>query len=303
MYYNLEGFGEKITSIRRTHNLTREQLSELSLVSVETIRKIETGKYVPSHKILDDLSAVLKIDLNQLLLKYRLEDFQAFDDIKNRMEAKLDRGEYYTLKKEYEDFDNLLLPIKNQYFEKIIRQLMLLIKAVILSKKENNPTKSLETLIEAICITTHNFSLPNYQSFFYSSTEIRILMNIALLLRKLKPKEEAIEMLEFCIDMVNSNDKIYPKLCHNLSGIYSITKQYDKALKFSNLGIEHCLNKREYSGLHILYYGKGIAEYNLKHEEYIDSLNKAISFCEILGQDEFKKVIINKCNKFYNIKL
>lgn len=303
MYYNLEGFGKKITSIRKSHNLTREQLSQLTYVSIETIRKIETGKYIPSHKILDDLSAILKIDLNQLLLKYRLEDFQAFDDVKNRMEAKFDRGEYLTLEKEYKAFDNLLTSTKNQCFQKIIRQLMLLIEAVIFNHRENIPTKSLETLIEAISITTPNFSLSNYQSFVYSSIEIRILMNIALLLRKLKSKEEAIKMLEFCIDMVDSDDEIYPKLCHNLSGIYALIKQYDKALKFSSLGIDYCLNKRNYSGLNVLYYGKGIAEYNLGHAEYMESLNKAISFCEILGQERFKKIIIDKCKKFYDIKL
>ena len=303
MYYNLEAFGKKVTSIRKSHKLTRKQLSKLSFLSVETIRKIETGKHIPIHEILDDLSAVLKIDLNQLLLKYRLGNSQAFDDVKNRMEAKFDRNEYDTLEKEYEDFDNLLQSTKNQYLRKIIRQLMLLIKAVIINHKENNLTKSLETLIEAICITTPNFSSSNYQSFVYNSTEIRILMNIALLLRKLKSREKAIEMLEFCIDMIDSDDEIYPKLCHNLSGIYSLTKQYDKALKYSNLGIDYCLNKREYSGLHILYYGKGIAEYKLGYDEYMESLNKAISFCEILGQEKFKKVIINKCNKFYGIKL
>ena len=87
---------------------------------METIRKVETGKYIPSHKILDDLSEVLKIDLNKLLLKYRLEDFQAFDDIKNRMEAKFDNSEYDTLEKEYEDFYNLLQSTENQYFQKLL---------------------------------------------------------------------------------------------------------------------------------------------------------------------------------------
>ena len=120
------------------------------------------------------------------------------------MEAKFDNSEYDTLEKEYEDFYNLLQSTENQYFQKIIRQLMLLVKALIINYKENNPSESLETLIESICLTVPDFSLSNYQSFVYSSTEIRILMNIALLIRKLKSKEEAIEILEFCIDMVES---------------------------------------------------------------------------------------------------
>lgn len=148
---------------------------------------------------------------------------------------------------------------------------MLLTKAVIINHKENNPTKSLKTLIEALCITPPNFSLSNYQSFVYNSTEIRILMNIALLLRKLKSRKEAIEMLEFCIDLVDSDDEIYPKLCHNLSGVYVLIKHYGMALKYSNLGIDYCLNKRKYTGLNILYYGKGIAEYNLGYDEYMES--------------------------------
>ena len=180
---------------------------------------------------------------------------------------------------------------------------MLLVKALIINYKENNPSESLETLIESICLTVPDFSLSNYQSFVYSSTEIRILMNIALLIRKLKSKEEAIEILEFCINMIESDDEIYPKLCSNLSGLYSLVKQYDQALKYSNLGINYCLNKRKYPGLNILYYGKGVAEYHLGLDEYVESLNKALSFCDVLGQEKLKKVIVYKCKKFYDIEL
>ena len=46
-------------------------------------------------------------------------------------------------------FDNLLQSTKSVP-SKIIRQLMLLIKAVIINHKENNLTKSLETLIKTV---------------------------------------------------------------------------------------------------------------------------------------------------------
>lgn len=32
-------------------------------------------------------------------------------------------------------------------------------------------------------------------------------------------------------------------------------------------------------------------------------LNKAMSFCDVLGQEKLKKVIIDKCKKFYDIEL
>lgn len=298
MYYDLDKFGKKVIQIRKSCRLNRTQLADLSLVSIETIRKIEKGKHIPSQYILDDLSKVLKVDLNKLILYYRLEDFKTFDDIRNRMESKFDRNEYNTLEEEYDDFNSLLLTTKNQHFIIIINQLMLLIKSVILNKKENNPNESLKVLINALRLSIVEFSLSNYQSFIYNSTEIRILMAIALLLRKLKTNDESINMLEFCMGIVEPDDETYPKLCNNLANIFILTKKHNKALELYNLGIDWCMNNRKYGGLSFLYYGKGITEYDLGYEGYIESLNKAIYLCEVLGQDQFKKVLINKCRKF-----
>lgn len=303
MYYNLDAFGKKVVEIRKSHNLTRNQLHKLSFVSTETIRKIETGKYLPSHRILDDLSNILKVDLNQIILEFRLDNFSVFDDIKNRMELKFDNDEFYTLEKEYDDFKDLLLITKNKYFRQLINQLILLIEAVILYKKEEKHEKAIQNLIKSMQISTPEFTLSDYKSFTYNSTEIRILMNIALILRKLEPKEKPLEIMEFCMGEIDKNDKLYPKLCYNLSGIYLLMQKYNESLECSILGIEYCLEKRKLNGLNLLYYIKGIAEYNLHYIEYIKSLNKSLTFCEILGQDNLKKVIINNCKEFYNIEL
>lgn len=303
LYYHLDSFGKKVSYIRKSFSLSREQLSASSNVSVETIRKIENGKYHPSYEILDSLSNILKIDLNKFILNYRLDEFETFNDIKNSMEAKFDRDEFYTLENEYNDFSNLLASTRNQYYQKLINQLMLLIQSVILNKKEKKSEESLYKLIEAIHISTPKFSLSNYNTFVYNNIEIRILMNIALLLKKLASKEESLEMIEFCMKIVEPKDSIYPKLCHNLSGAYRLVKDYENALKYCNLGIRYCSERRDLNGLNLLYYGKGIAEYNLGYDGYIDTLNKAISFCDVLGQDELKEIIIHKCKKFYNIEL
>lgn len=305
MYYNLNAFGKKVREIRNLHNLTRQELSNLSFVSIETIRKIETGSYLPSHKILDDLSTILKIDLNQILLKFRLDDFQEFNKIKNRLEAKFDRDEFSTLYIEYDDLNKLLNNTNNTYFQTFIQQLILLTKAVILYKKEDNYQESLDTLIKAMKVSIPKFTLAQYQSFIYNSTELRILMNMALVLRRLETKEKSLEIMEFCIDQINPNNKIYSKLCYNISGIYFLNKKYRESLKYSNLGIEYCLENRELNGINLLYYIKGLGEYkdNPTNKKYMDSLNKSLYFCKVLDQDNLKKVIINNCKKFHNIEL
>lgn len=303
MYYNLGNFGKKVSSIRKSLSLTREELSDLSFISISTIRKIETGKHLPNHEILEDLSNVLKVDLNQLILDYRLDDFEAFNDIVNRMESKFDRNEYHTFETEYNEFHDLLLTAKNKYYQRLIKQLMLLIESMLLNKIEKRYEESLDRLVKSMQIFTPNFCLSNYSKFLYNDREIRILMNIALLLKKLDNKEESLKIMEFCMEIVNSNDEIYPKLCHNLSGEYRGIRDYKNSLKYAVLGIKYCQEQRNFNGLNLLYYNKGVVEYSLGYEEYRDSLNKSISFCEILGQDELKKIIIHKCKKFYNIDL
>ena len=109
--------------------------------------------------------------------------------------------------------------------------------------------------------------------------------------------------MEFCINSVEPNDEIYPKLCHNLAGVYRRNKEFEKALNFSNIGIEACQKTGIFNGLNILYYGKGIAEYKLNKDEYIKSLEMSIALCEAFGQKELKDKIISNCREVFNIKL
>lgn len=102
-------------------------------------------------------------------------------------------------------------------------------------------------------------------------------MNIAFVLNRLGYKDEYQEIMEFCINSVEPNDELYPKLCHNLAGVYRRHKEFEKALKFSNTGIDACQKIGIFNRLSTLYYGKGIAEYKLNKDEYMKSLEMSIS--------------------------
>ncbi len=104
-------------------------------------------------------------------------------------------------------------------------------------------------------------------------------MNIALLINKLKSTEESLKFMEFCMKSVEPNDNIYPKICYNLAYTYHRLDMHEKALKYSNLGIKYCIRNRNYNGLNLLYYRKGIAEYLIGCDKYKDSLKKSHLFC------------------------
>ena len=57
--------------------------------------------------------------------------------------------------------------------------------------------EDLNKLIKTMKITTPEFSIDNYKSFIYNSIEIRILMNIALLINKIESTEKSLEIIVF----------------------------------------------------------------------------------------------------------
>ncbi|MBC8591175.1 helix-turn-helix domain-containing protein [Wansuia hejianensis] len=301
MIYNLDLFGKKLEKMRKSLNLTQKEISELTYIDSVTIRRIEKGKVIPKLDTLEILSPVFKEDLTLLLLQYRFDDYSVFYEIKNRIESKLDGGELHSLNRELKELNNLLSSTKNTYYKNLITQLILLTEGIVLYKDNND--KSMDKLIKAIRITTSNFNLDDYDSFVYSSMEIRILMNIAFILNKLNHKGKYIEIMEFCINSVDSNDEVYSKVCHNLAGAYRRNKDFEKALEYSNMGIKSCQENRNLNGLNLLYYGKGIAEYKLNKNEYIDSLKISIYLCKALGQDKLKDTIIHNCKEIFRIDL
>lgn len=303
MYYDLKNFGIEVRNIRNNLGLTQNDVSKLSDIHVDTIRKIENGKVLPTQETLDLLSPVLKKDLNTLLLKYRLHDYHTFEKIKNRLESKLDKGEFETLSIELEDLKALLDNTLHPYFINLIYQLILMTEAILINYKSKNPHVSLDKLIAAMKVTTPDFTLDNYSNFVYNSMELRILMNIALIINELESVEKSLEIMEYCIKLVDPNDDIYPKICYNLAYTYHRLAMDKEALQYSNLGIDYCLKNRNYSGLNLLYFRKGIAEYLVGYDDYMDSLKKAISFCEILGQYNLKDIFITNCKKYYNINI
>ena len=64
---NLTALGQKMREARKNKELTQQELSDLSHVSVKQIANIEKGKMNPSYLILKALAKVLPISLDTLI--------------------------------------------------------------------------------------------------------------------------------------------------------------------------------------------------------------------------------------------
>ena len=304
-YYDLEAFGNELKDIRKSLRLTQKDVAEQTLVSIDTLRRIENGKVMPKQETLDLMSVIFKRDLNELLLKYRLKDYSSFYKIKTSIEDKLEGGEFEDLKKDVKELKKIIDEGKmSLYYIRLLKQLLLLVESVIEKTVNNDYEEALEKLIEAMKVTIPDFSLSNYTRFVYSSMEVRILMNMAIILRENESYEKCIEMLLLCLealepDSVEERIRVY----YNLSYVYHLASLYDKALYYAEEGIKTCTESKTLNGLGLLYFRKGIAEFKLNRESYMDSLLKAVNLSEICGHEKLKKMVIESCKKFYNIDL
>lgn len=60
---NKKLLGKRIKEIRKNHNLTQEQLSEMVDIETSSLSGIESGRFFPSLHVLDKISKVLDVEL------------------------------------------------------------------------------------------------------------------------------------------------------------------------------------------------------------------------------------------------
>lgn len=302
LYYNLELFGSEMKKIRLKLNLKRSEIARNATVADKTIKRYESGKVMPNFDILEDLSPFYKTELVALLIQCRFDDYSAFYEIKKRIEVKLYSKKEDDLKKELKDLNILSSSTKNKYCIDLINQLVVFLEAIELYSNEENDLAH-DKFIESIKVTSPNFNFDKYSSYIFSSMEVRILMNIALIFYKANNDIKCIEIMEFCISSIELNDEICPTLCNNLAGVYVKNKNYQKTLEYSNIGIQSCIESQNSNCLSTLYYVKGYAECRLNMKEYMQSLNTSIYLCKAFKQDKLRSIIMEKCKKYLDVDL
>ena len=65
--------GENIKRLRRERDITQEQLAEIFNVSCQTISRWENGNYLPPVEMLQELSKLYAVSINELLCGERIE--------------------------------------------------------------------------------------------------------------------------------------------------------------------------------------------------------------------------------------
>ena len=302
MYYNLFLFGKRLKDIREKLGLTQKQVVDMALMDERTLRRMELGKVIPKLETLEVLSVIYKTDLVSAIIESRITDYSMLLQTQRNIDLKLINEEMSNFENEFKLIDKLLENIENEYYKILITQFKLFLYGIRYYKNKEYQN-AMDMYINAIKQTLNDFSLDNYQEYSFSLMEIRILMNIGLVEDKCEQDEKYEEILKFCINQCDENNEIYPRICHNLAGVYRKKEEYSRALFYDNKGIEICKKNMFADTLAVLYYGKAFAEYRLEKTEYKKSLDLSLQLCKIFEQIELMKQIIVNCEDVLGIDM
>ena len=302
MYYNLFLFGKRLKDIREKLGLTQKQVVDMALIDERTLRRMERGKVIPKLETLEALSVIYKTDLVSAIIESRITDYSMLLQTQRNIDLKLINEEMSNFDNELKLLDKLLENIDNEYYKILITQFKFFLYGIRYYKNKEYQS-ALNMYINAIKQTLNDFSLDNYKEYSFSLMEIRILMNIALVEDKCEQDEKYEEILKFCINQCDENNEIYPRICHNLAGVYRKKEEYSRALLYDNKGIEICKKNMFADTLAVLYYGKAFAEYRLEKTEYKKSLDLSLQLCKIFEQIELMKQIIVNCEDVLGIDM
>ena len=137
-------------------------------------------------------------------------------------------------------------------------------------------------------------------------------MLIALELNLLKRFDESNVISLFVLDYIRtpsrhleSKDFLKIKVILNIAYNYHGLDDDVNALKYSNIGINYCLQKKTFYLLHSLYYRKAVASYYLEkpQNEYMNLFKHSIFLLNMQQMETLRKSYIQITYEKYNLKI
>lgn len=307
--YNLKPFGLQLKKLRDTNGYSQTDVQSLCGINPDTLRRLENGYTIPKYETLELLSQVYKVDLLNILRRYRSNE--GLYTYYERLDLLISRYNIEVLKDLEKDFkiymDSSGKDLVNQ---SLYHQFKLLLLGIRQYNQEDNKekVKSLNTFIEALKYSIKDFHVDLYQQFKYNVFEIRILLLVALGLSLHEQYELSNSYLNFIlldIAQISPVDmqismlviKVYVQLSYNSHYLSDDLK----TLEYANKGIQYSVDNNIMYALFLLYYRKGIAEFMLKNDNYMDSLHKSIQLLEIQNNHDLAQLYKDITYKMYGL--
>lgn len=309
--YNTTGFGAKLKQIRTLMKFTQSAVCNNIQISQDGLRKIENGYVMPRFETLVHLSNIYRTNLFSLLTDYCIiPDLTSLYKKVTRLieDNKLDElllldAELKTLKDSMVDKGIILIDEYEQY--KLFNEASIL----FMKNGNDNLETSKQKIIAALSLSIQNFDISKFKTYKFNDFEIRLLHLYSLAEKRLENYESCLAVLLFLVDnfVFDSKDsdsiRTVILLYFSISYSYHESKDSKNALIYSDLGIRVANDFERMNELHMLYYRKGIAEFELGNANYMDSLKKSVLLLEIQNNQHLAQIYRDVSMNKYGIMI
>jgi transcriptional regulator with XRE-family HTH domain len=272
-------------------------------VSIDTIRKIESGRVIPRYDTLELLSFAYKEDLLDLLKNSRSNKFlMEYHDEVDYIISCYEKGAAPQLRDKlvtnFSD-DASLSMVNPREFE----QFLTFVDSIdpYHSEASVNYRFLRDKLVDALCLTIPNYRIRRFRQYKYSYIEFRILLLISLLIAREENFAFSNDILYFILDKISDKnyttkyvDYLIITVYSNIAYNFHRLDNHAKALEVADVGIAFCREKRTNHVLFTLYYRKGMAQFFLGDENHLDSITTAFYLLKAMGiptlLEKYKKI-------------
>lgn len=255
-------FGKKLIEIREGKGLRQADAADAINLSQRSIGRLERGE-IESASVdsLIELSKVYDYDIISLYKKYIYGNLCILDEIKSL----LDINAVFLPKEIRVNLLEKINLIKDAKDLEVRRYEINLLELFIKYLNSEISAEALRDFFEDL--SGNKIKRENFSRLDLSPMELRILLNIASDFESFK-NIDSVEIFEKCKNQ-DKYETVKLLAFNNFSNFYVINKNYWKALKMSNEGIEFSRNNSSIDGLLYLYFINFLASYraNKNYEE------------------------------------
>ncbi|MDQ0269212.1 helix-turn-helix domain-containing protein [Cytobacillus purgationiresistens] len=283
-------FGEILSDLRAFKKVSVEELAT-EICSIEELIEYEKGKKYPTLDQLYEIADRLNVEVSYFINYASSSTF-------NYVTAVFQLIKKYKRERDYEAIYEIIdRERENPLFKQISsQQFMLWHEGICKYYLHNNLTESVQLLYRAIDLTN-----PDRNNL--SEHEIEILTSLAIIKFEESDFIAATNIFEDALDNLDSlphilDPKVKLRILYGLSQTLSGRDLYNESLKYSNLGINYCINNELLYLFGEFYYQSG--ENYIKIDEIekgIEYINKAKEVFILQNDEKFAKLVSLELDK------
>lgn len=306
--FDIIKFGNDIRKLREKLNYSREYLAEKANISIDTIKRLESGKgnlrLSSLISIINSLDNISDLNHKEYFTSEKISDSILLKKINVDIKTK-------DIKNLNEDYDNLRIIFKNisdREKKAKIGSYLYLIRGVLL-KWDKKYKSSQKTLLHGLKTLKNDFQLDKFNTYDYNELESRYFLNILLNYRLLGDVDYYHKMIDFFINGIIkelpsiSRDLLISSTYNYANYLYRLGK-YDDSIYYYELLKKNLKKDMDLNMLSYAQYGIGISKFDQgKKTEAEDFFKSSVYISSITGSISQKNFLIYKIKKASNLNL